>query len=279
MKYCKSLIVLNIATFFIVFSLIESSASAEYKIKYVGSSTVGKFIKDAAVTYSQTKFEINTKPESDGGESAVMAGKADLGGVDREVKPNVLDKGVKQYLIGKDPIVVWVNAKNPVTDLSKSQLKDIFVGVTVNWKDLGGPDLPITVYVVKSQSATGKFFSDSDIVLAGEVYRGNGHQGISDKNIRTIQPDSAVLNKVAKDKGGIGQLSFALGSGHSMSNRIKKVNVDGQIASVNNPKYPITRHLYLITNGEPNPAIKGFINWTVSPDGQAIIKRHFIGID
>ncbi len=231
MRFCRSLIVLNsIVTFFAVFSLIGSSASAEYKIRYVGSSTVGKFIKDASVTYSKTKFEINTKPESDGGESAVTAGKADLGGVDRKVKPNVLDKGVKQYLIGKDPIAVWVNTKNPVTDLSISQLKDIFVGVTVNWKDLGGPDLPITVYVVKPQSASGKVLNDI-MFGGGKAYVGNEHQGLSGKNIRNIrniQPDSAMLDKVAKDKGGIGQLSFALGNEHSMSKRIKKVNVDGQ---------------------------------------------------
>ncbi len=277
MNICKLTVAASIITFLAAFGLIESLASAEYKIKYVGSSTVGRFMKDAAVTYSHAEFEINTKPESGGGESAVAAGKADLGGVAREVKSEILGKGVKQHLIGKDAIGVWINANNPVADLSIKQLKDIFIGVTVNWKDLGGPDLPITVYVVKPQSATRKVFRD--IVLGGAAYAGKGSQGFSDKRVRTVRPDSAVLDKVARDKGGIGQLSFALGNGHSMSNRVKKVNVDGQAASVNNPKYPITRPLYLITNGEPKPATKGFIDWTVSPDGQAVIKRYFIGID
>ncbi len=276
MKNYKLTIALNIITLFLILGFTGSSASAEYKIKYVGSSTVGRFMEDAAVTYSHAGFEINTKSESGAGERAVAAGEVDLGGVDGEVKPEILDQGVKPHLIGKDVIAVWVNTENPVTDLSISQLKNIFVGVTVNWKDLGGPDLPITVYLVKPRSANRNIFSDT--VLEGVPYSDEVRQRFSGKNILSLQAGSDLLDKIAKDKGGIGPLSFALGNGQTMSKRVKKVDVDGQIASVSNPEYPITSPIYLITNGEPNPATKEFLDWTVSSDGQSIIKRYFIGV-
>ena len=69
------------------------------KINYVGSSTVGKFIYDAEKVYDKVSFNINTAPESGGGENAVAGGRIALGGVAREVKPEILDKGVEFSLI------------------------------------------------------------------------------------------------------------------------------------------------------------------------------------
>src|SRR3990172_4313675 len=168
------------------------------EITYVGSSTVGEFMKEAAKMYNKSTFKIDTGPESDGGENAAVVGKTDIGGVAREVKPEILAKGVKEVLIGKDAIGVLVNLANPVSDLSFAQLKGIFTGKITNWKEVGGPDLPVKVYVVNPQSATRKVFAK--IVLGGEDYSG--------KNIETVRPDQAIIDKVAADKGGIGQLSL-----------------------------------------------------------------------
>ncbi|MCP4110271.1 MAG: hypothetical protein GY749_32910 [Desulfobacteraceae bacterium] len=50
-------------------------------------------------------------------------------GVAREVKTEILNKGVKKFLIGKDAIGVWVNADNPVTSLTVERASDM-----VSWK-------------------------------------------------------------------------------------------------------------------------------------------------
>ena len=71
-------------------------------INYVGSSTVGKFMHEAAQVYTAASFNINTKPESGGGENATASGACDLGGVARDVKPEILNQGVQKFLIGKD---------------------------------------------------------------------------------------------------------------------------------------------------------------------------------
>lgn len=246
--------------------LIPMSAFAKENITYVGSSTVGKFIHEASKVYTDTDFKIDTKPESGGGENATAAGKTDIGGVARDVKPEILSKGVQKYLIGKDAIGSWVNSGNPVKDLTMEQLKGIFTGTIINWKEVGGNDLPITIYIVNPQSATRKVFSK--IVLSGEKYGGN---------VQTIRPDTMIIDKIAADPSGIGQLSFALGNAHGQANAARKINIDGEVASVDNPNYQVTRPLYLITKGEPAGKVKAFIDWALSDAGQAIVKTSFVG--
>jgi len=92
-------------------------------IKYVGSSTVGKFITDASQVYVKAKLKLDTRPESSGGESCATRGKCDIGGVARELKDSAVSKGVHATLIGKDAIGVIVHKDNPVQNLSSEQLK------------------------------------------------------------------------------------------------------------------------------------------------------------
>ncbi|RLA72092.1 MAG: hypothetical protein DRG78_24310 [Epsilonproteobacteria bacterium] len=233
-------------------------------INYVGSSTVGKYMIDAQKVYKATTIKINTIPESGGGENAVAGKMANLGGVARDVKPKILDKGVQKVLIGKDAIGVWVHTSNKVSDLSSAQLKDIFTGKITNWKTVGGADANINVYIVNKNSATKKVFQK--VILGGDRYKG--------KSIKTIKPDVKILKTVENDKNGIGQLSFAFGAN---ANNVKKIAVDGQEASVKNSSYPITRPLYLITNGAPTGDVKAFIDWTMSSKGQTLVKKYFVG--
>lgn len=265
MKYYKILIVLLNLLFLTIITPVARSAEI---IRYVGSSTVGVFIKDAAIEYHDAAFHINTEPESGGGETAVAYGKTDIGGVAREVKEKIINKGVKKVLIGRDAIGVWIHSDNPVNSLTKDQLKKIFTGKISNWEEVGGKDLPINIYIVNPQSATRKVFREC--VLGKENYSG--------KSIRTVRPDPAILDKIASDPNGIGQLSFAISIKHPSLHKVKKINIGNQIASVNNANYPITRPLYLVTKGEPAGSVKKFINWALSDQGQAIVKKYFVGI-
>ncbi len=211
----------KVVSFLLALALVAFTQCAQAEtIKYVGSSTVGKFIHEAVKIYDGAKFNISTKPESGGGEIATAKGKCDIGGVARDVKPAIIKQGVQKVLIGKDAIGVWVNADNSISDLSPDQLKAIFTGKITNWKEVGGVDLGINVYIVNKQSATRKVFQK--IILGTDAYAG--------KAIKTIRPDSAILDNVGNDPAGIGQLSFAFASGHLAVDKVKKLNIGGQEA-------------------------------------------------
>jgi phosphate transport system substrate-binding protein len=235
-------------------------------LSYVGSSTVGKFMQQAAEEYSGAQFTMNTKPESGGGENATANGMCDLGGVARELQPHILEAGVVPHLIGRDAIGVVVHADNPVDQLSREQLKGIFTGRITQWREVGGLDIPISVYIVNRQSATRKVFGNA--VLGDADYAGD--------NIETVRPDAQIIQRVATDPGAIGHLSFAL---LNEAQSVKRIAPDGHKPTADNTNYPITRPLYLITSGPAEGAAKEFIAWAQGSEGQAIIKRNFVGID
>jgi phosphate transport system substrate-binding protein len=60
--------------------------------------------------------------------------------------------------IGKDELIVVVHKSNPVTSLTKAQLKDLGTGKTTNWKEVGGPDLPVKIVTTKAGLVPGQFF-------------------------------------------------------------------------------------------------------------------------
>jgi len=243
---------------------IASIAVSAGTIHYEGSSTIGKFIADADKIYPHSTFKINDDPESLGGEQCASLGTCDLGGVARNVTPDAIENGVKTNKIGQDAITVLVNIRNPVRSLTKQQLKAIFTGKINNWRELGGDDLVIKPFIVKSASATRHVFQEK--IMDGEAYIG----------ATVVSPDRKILARVIHDRGAIGQLSLAFLKGVK---RIGLVSIDGENATFDNPHYPISRPLYLVTPGEPNSEIKAFIDWALSEEGQSVVRKRFVGLN
>ncbi len=231
-------------------------------LRYEGSSTIGRFIEEARRAYPGSISSIKTKSESSGGERCTVMGRCDIGGVARRVKPGYLKMGVVATLIGYDAIAVLVHRENPVSSLSSRQLRDIFRGTIRNWKEVGGIDAPITVYITNKRSATHSVF-------AKKIMQGYRYSAV------VVEPDADILKKVAADLGGIGQLSMSFLQG---DRRIKRLSIDGEPPTVDNIHYPITRPLYLVTRGEAAERATPFIEWTLSPAGQRILKHYFVGV-
>lgn len=254
----------------VVFGMVlligQTGVAGAKELKYVGSSTIGKFMTDAKAPFKAKKgidLVIDTGPESGGGETVAVTGTADLGGVARDPKPEVVEKGVVCTTVGKDAIAVIVNAENPVKALTKAQIKGIFTGKVANWKEVGGPDQKIVALVTAEKSATRDVFQK--MALDGEEYQ----------NVLVQTPDIAIPQKVANLKMAVGQISLSFISGDSA---VRAVSVDGQAATVDNPKYPIARPLNLCTKGKPEGDAKAFIDWALSTEGQALMKKNFVGV-
>ena len=252
-----------IAPLLIIGSLSAVIAAGTSKISYVGSSTVALFIREAAKVYTKSNISIDTEMESAGGERVGLNGRADMGGVARDLIPFSINEGAVPSLIGMDAIAAIVNDKNPLVGLTIEQLQRIFTGKIKNWKEVGGEDSPIRVLIVDQHSATHGVFKKA--VLGKEDY------GVAE----VISPDSRIIDLVAADPNAIGQIGTAFFK--SKNRKIRALSIDGQEASVDNPKYPIWRPLYLVTKGEPKGEVKDFIDWSRSPEGQEVVKKCFVG--
>lgn len=57
----------------------------------------------------------------------------------------VTKKDLIVYPLALEPVVIMLNRKNPIKDLSAHQIRSIFSGKIVNWNEVGGPDQAIIV--------------------------------------------------------------------------------------------------------------------------------------
>jgi phosphate transport system substrate-binding protein len=170
-----------------------------------------------------------------------------------------------EYKVALDGLSVYVNPENTLTELTVAQVGDIFTGKIKNWKEVGGPDAPITVYSRENSSGTYEFFKEH--VLKGQDFAASA---------QTMPGTAAIVQAVVKDKGGIGYGGAAYGGGSKMLS-IKKTDASPAIApteeNVESGTYPIWRHLYVYVNPALDKGdIAAYLNWIRSDDGQKYVK-------
>lgn len=118
--------------------------------------------------------------------AAIKAAKAEK----REITP---PRNLTYTTIGADEQVVIVNKSNPVTELTKPQLKAIATGRITNWQEVGGPALPIKVVVTEPSLAPGQYFRKT--VMDGEDYAPEAIE---------VRSPREVITLVSRHEGGIG---------------------------------------------------------------------------
>jgi len=257
-----------------VWSLVAGARAGEITVK--GSDTLVILAQKWAETYMGLHNEVKIQVTGGGsgiGFAALQSQTTDLCDASRQIKPAELQKCViafhkrpTEYKVALDGLSVYVNEGNPVSDLTLEQLKGIFTGKITNWKDVGGPDAPITIYSRENSSGTYEFFKGS--VLQGDDFASSA---------QTMPGTAALVQAVGHDKGGIGYGGAAYGSG------VKHLGVKKDDASpavqpteenVLNQTYPIWRYLYVYVNPAlDKDQVAAYLKWIRSDEGQKVVKE------
>jgi phosphate transport system substrate-binding protein len=221
--------------------------------------------------HSDIKIQV-TGGGSGTGFAALQNQSTDLCNASRKIKSTEVEACIKafskrptEYKVAIDGLSVYVNADNPVKELSLDQLARIFTGKVRNWKEVGGADAPITVYSRENSSGTYEFFKEH--VLRGRDFVASA---------QTMPGTAAVLQAVAKDASGIGYGGAAYGAG---AKHLAVKIEDGSAAveptedNVLGQKYPIWRYLYVYVNPALDKGeIGAYLKWIRSDEGQKIVK-------
>jgi phosphate transport system substrate-binding protein len=206
------------------------------------------------------------------GISALINGTTDICNASRPMTLSEKDKLKQRFgnpgvevRTAKDGITIYANPGNPVKKLSIPQLKKIFTGEYTNWSQVGGRNAPIILYGRENSSGTYQFFKEH--VLNNEDYA---------SSTQTLPGTAAVVNAVIKDPNGIGYGGF----GYAKGVHVVEVSVadggQGYVPSeqtISNGTYPISRFLYIYLRNRPTGTLKEYIDWILSPEGQAIVKQ------
>jgi phosphate transport system substrate-binding protein len=192
----------------------------------------------------------------------VCEGLVDIGNTGRAPTPEEISRcNLKVYKFAVDGIGVVVNPKRNADNISKENLIKVFAGNITNWKALGGFQGSINVYTRDAESGTRKVFWS----------KGLEKSKITDK-ANFVPSNAAMKTAIANDPQGMGYISLGVAD-----SSVKLLAIDGVSPSTENVKsgrYEIARGLYMNTRGEPSPLAKAFISYMLSPEGQALVKKH-----
>lgn len=171
-----------------------------------------------------------------------------------------------QKLIAQDAVIVAVNEANPVRNLSRSEIAGIFSGEISNWLELGGGNLPISLYGLGGNTVRGtqflRFFMDNPDELSSAA--------------SLFDHDEDVRNALRNDEGGIGFLSRARTQD---TKPIALRESCGLVTATDNftiktDGYPLTNAVYAYRNPVAiDPRAQDLLDWMSSRGAQAAIRR------
>ena len=198
----------------------------------------------------------------------VLANAIDVGFVSRALTA-VEMQSVTGIPIGFSGTAVVINAANPVTNLSKEQLRRSYSGEVTSWSDLGGSDLMVRPFIREPNAATRQTF---------EAFVFAGSTPAYGKNVIQQTEVEAMLTAVNSFPGAIGIAST--GSRTASDKRVKMISIDGIVPTqetIASSDYKIVRPLALIYSNaaELKPAVRAFFEFVKSAEGQRIAAAAF----
>lgn len=177
-----------------------------------------------------------------------------------------------EFVVAGDAIAVVANLSNPVKELTIPQLSAIFSGKITNWREVGGDDRPIVLLSRESNSGTYAYF------LETVVRQGNPNdKTLYSPNTLLMPSSEGISTEVKQNPNAIGY--DGLGYVTPDQKVIAVATAAGapyvlpSVATVKNNTYPIARPLYIYTSGQPQGAVKDYLDWIMGPEGQAIVQE------
>jgi len=226
-----------------------------------GSTSIQPFADKWAEVFMEKRPGLGVTVQGGGSSAGIQAcksGACQVGMSSRELKAD--EKDFREIVIARDGLAIIVHPSSPVRGATIAQVKQIFSGDLTNWKFLGGPDKEITVVTREEGSGTRGAFQDL-VMGKTRIFRG----------AITEDSNGTVREIVAHDPHSIGFISLGL-----VNEQVRALALDGVAgneANIRNGAYKLVRPFLFLTRGEPSAAAKAFIDFVLSDEGQALVKK------
>lgn len=243
-----------------------------------GSDTMVHLVSTWAEVYMDKNKDAEISVTGGGsgtGIAALINGTTDICAASRGIKQKEIQLAKKRGItpletsVALDGIAVAVNPANPINELTLEQIGKIFSGAIINWNQVGGPDQSILVLSRESSSGTYVFFQEKVLNKADYSQRA-----------RLMPGTAAVVQALGVDTWSIGYIG--LGYAMKAKDTIKVIGIKQpqnqavikpSFETVKNGQYPIARALYFYTNNQPSGFVNDFINFSLSPEGQKVVRE------
>lgn len=259
-----------LAGFMLIFnSAANAVANDDNTIRWAGCGITKKaFMAELAKGYEK-KTGIKVVLEGGGATRGIRDTatlKLDIGGSCRMSLPETDRRELYASLhpVAWDALAIIVHKSNPIQNMTTGQIKDIYTGKITNWKQLGGKDAPLKLYVREGN------ISGVGYAIRQYIFKDGGMEFQTKYQVKSSGP---LEKAVEKDPLAMG----ITGISSARKRDVKVIEFDGKEPSVENliaGKYQLYRPLYLVSSPQPSNKVKAFISFAMSEDGRRIIRNN-----
>ncbi|MBK8283480.1 MAG: substrate-binding domain-containing protein [Ahniella sp.] len=168
----------------------------------------------------------------------------------------------QEAVVALDGLAIIVHPDNPVSELTRDEVRDLFAGKLTNWSQVGGRDGPIRLHA--RDDASGTFDTFKTLVL--------GELAISAGASR-YESTTELSRMVAVDSNAVGFVGLA-GAGQNRALRIRDGDAPALAPTefnVATEDYALARRLYFYTRAERSPELSAFITFVQSEAAQKLV--------
>lgn len=232
-------------------------------VTLAGSTSIQPLAETLAEDFMKLHPGIDINVQGGGSSAGIEAAKngvADVGTSSRELKGD--EKKLVETVIAHDAIAVIVHPDNRISDLSSTQLRDIYAGRITEWRQISPalPDRLITVVTREDGSGTRSAFED--LIMNKEFIAENA----------IVEDATGVVRQIVSgDPNAIGYISLGIAN-----DSVKVLSVDGvkpSLGTVWSKKYPLSRSFIFVTKEAPAGEVKELFDYVLGLAGQKIIRE------
>jgi phosphate transport system substrate-binding protein len=259
-----------------------ASQPAKTVIQNKGSDTMVNVAQVWAEEYRKAAPDVEVEVSGGGsgvGLAALIRGTIDVANSSRDIKPSESEQAQKNtgkppkgFVVGFDALAVYVHKDNPLAEISFEQLTELYAehGKIARWSELG-VKIPgasdDTIVRVSRQSSSGTYEFFREHALGNRDFR---------LGSRDLNGSKEVVELVGSTLTAIGYsgMGYATPGVKMLKVAHSKTEpaVAPTIAAVHDKTYPLARSLHVYTLGEPQGAVKAYIDWILSDAGQKVVQ-------
>jgi phosphate transport system substrate-binding protein len=253
----------------IALAMMSGMSFAGSSIVIKGSTTVLPIAQGTLEAFMKKHPEVQISLSGGGsgeGIKALIDKTTDIATSSREIKKEEVELAKTKNInpvasvVAHDAIVPVVHPQNKVKNLSIDQLSQIYQGKITNWKEVGGDDLQIVV--ISRDSSSGTFESWDHFVMKKAKVA---------PQAQMLASNGAIVTAIAKNRYAIGYLGIGY-----VNKSVKPLQVNGitaSIATALSKEYPLSRELYMYTDGDAKGDVAKYIAFVKSAEGQKIVVK------
>ncbi len=251
-----------------------TTAPAPASIKVGGSSSTTELLTLLATNYSAINKNITIDQLKPGQSESIIEGiklkVVDVGTIAQTSSKVEQDQSILNTReIGEDLLIVATHASvTGIKNLTTKNLQDIYSGTVTNWQQMGGPNAKIVLLDRPEDESAKK--------LLRKYYLGKDLKN-SQKAV-VLSKEGQLIQAIETTPYSIGAFSLAHSISHQLPvNRISLNGFAPTAANLKTNKYPMVRHLFIVSHKNPSAATQSFIQYIFSlPAISAIEQAGFI---